>query len=338
MSVSNPQYLWFLLIVPVFVYAAVASYRSSSAWLYRFAGIEKKTSSALGAIGSLGIALLLSIVSIAEPKVQYTRTVFNRSGIDIAIGIDVSKSMLAEDEVLPQDNQAIFTIPNRLNRARSCALEIISELRGERVGVFIFASRGVEIVPLTSDYGYCQYLLKHINDLAITIPGSDLSQAIMTGTSMLEGTPASHVKVLILISDGEDIGDDPAAPVEAAGQAASKGVILYTLGTGRGSNVLIPIRSPDGNAVIDYYRDQDKTPLKTRLEQDALKAIAAAGRGGYFRPSEGSCGEQVVTSFLQHAQAVEYTKRTELAWFDLSPVLLAFGLMSFCLGAVLNQR
>lgn len=338
MSVNNPEYLWLLLIIPVFVFLSVRSHRDASAWLYRFAGIRKKAAPALVAAGSLSLGLLLGILSLAEPRVQYTRTVFNRSGIDIAIGIDVSKSMLAEDETLPQNGRDIFTIPNRLNRARSCALDIITGLRGERVGVFIFASRGVEVVPLTTDYGYCQYLLKHINDMAITIPGSDLAQAIMTGTSMLEGMPASHVKVLILISDGEDIGDDPAAPVEAATQAAAKGIIIYTLGTGRGRNVLIPIRTVEGSAVIDYYRDENTNPLQTRLEQDMLKSMAAAGRGDYFRVSEGPCEELVVTSFLQVARTIEYTKKAELAWFDCSPVVLAFSLLLFCIGVVMNQR
>ena len=130
------------------------------------------------------VALMALILCLAEPKVQYLRTVFNRGGIDIALGIDVSKSMLAEDEMIPPEGKKLFPIANRLNRARYCALNILSALRGERVGVFMFASRGVEVIPSTTDYGYCQYLLKHLNDTTITIPGSDLSQAIMTGTAL----------------------------------------------------------------------------------------------------------------------------------------------------------
>ncbi|HPD61511.1 MAG TPA: VWA domain-containing protein [Thermodesulfobacteriota bacterium] len=275
---------------------------------------------------------------MTEPKVQYTRTVFNRGGIDIAIGVDVSKSMLAEDEMLPAEGKKLFAIPNRLNRARYCALNLISGLRGERIGVFLFASRGVEVIPLTTDYGYCQYLLKHINDTTITIPGSDLSQAILTGKAMLENISSRKVRVIILISDGEDITDDPDMIIEAARQAAAKEISIYTVGTGSGRGVLIPIRDAKGATIMDYYRDVDGTYLKTRLVQDTLKTIAGLTGGDYYRVNEQNCEEKIVATILHRARTVEYTKAKEPAWFYLSPVLLTFGLLTFAIGIINNQR
>ena len=278
------------------------------------------------------------ILSLAEPKVHYTRTVFNRAIIDITIGLDVSKSMLAEDEMLSEEGKKIFTVPNRLNRSRYCALNLISGLRGERIGVFLFASRGVEVIPLTTDYGYCQYLLKHINDTTITIPGSDLSQAILTGKAMLENISTRKVKVIILISDGEDITDDPDMIIEAARQAAAKGINIYTVGTGIGRGVLIPIRNAKGITIMDYYRDEDGTYLKTRLVQDTLKTIAGLTGGDYYRVNEPNCEEKIVATILHRARTVEYTKVKELAWFYLAPVLLTLGLLMFAIGVINNQR
>jgi|WetSurSiteA1Bulk_404760.scaffolds.fasta_scaffold09718_4 Ca-activated chloride channel homolog len=338
MALENSHYLWLLLLLPVFIFYAIYSYRSSNAWLYRFAGRSKKISSFIASTSCLSLALVTLLLSLAEPKVQYTRTVFNRGGIDIAVGIDVSKSMLAEDEMLLKEEKKIFTIPNRLNRARSCAFNLIGGLRGERVGVFLFASRGIEVIPLTTDYGYCQYLLKHINDATITIPGSDLSQAILTGISILEDTPARHAKVIILISDGEDITDDPAALMESAKRAASKRMTIYTVGAGMGRRVLIPIRDAKGTTILDYYMDEDGTYLKTRLEQNTLKTIASLTGGNYYRVSETQCEEKIEASILQHARTIEYTKVKEPAWFDLAPVLLAFGLLMFGIGIINNQR
>jgi Ca-activated chloride channel homolog len=334
MALDNPEYIWLLLILPVFIWCALISYRTASHWLVSFAGNKKSIACFAAATLLLCSALTALILSLAEPKVQYLRTVFNRGGIDIALGIDVSKSMLAEDEMIPPEGQKLFPLRNRLNRARYCALNIISALRGERVGVFMFASRGVEVIPSTTDYGYCQYLLKHLNDTAITIPGSDLSQAIMTGIGLLADASVKRARALILISDGEDISDDPPALLEAARQAAARGITIYTIGTGMGQGVLIPIRDTEGTSIVDYYTDEDGTYLKTRLEQDTLKEIAAASGGRYFRVSEEQCEDRVVEAIVKHARTVEYTKTREPAWFYLSPVLLVFGLLSFCSGVI----
>jgi len=329
MALDNPAYIRLLLILPIFVCCALLSYRTAAQWLVRFSGKKKSFMAFAAAIALLGISLMALIMSLAEPKVQYLRTVFNRGGIDLALGIDVSKSMLAEDEMIPIEGQKLFPVQNRLNRARYSALNIISALRGERVGVFMFASRGVEVIPSTTDYGYCQYLLKHLNDATITIPGSDLGQALMTGIGLLSGSSVKRARALILISDGEDISDDPAAMEEAARRAASLGITVFTIGTGMGRGVLIPIRDAQGTSIVDYYMDEDGTYLKTRLEQDTLKMIAAATGGRYFRAVEEHCEDRVVEAIVQHARTIEYTKVTEPAWFYLSPILLAIGLLSF---------
>ena len=242
MNLENSGYLWLLLVIPCFLFYSLISYKEASNWLYRFAHVKKRPIPYVVSTLFFSLALGAVIFSLAEPKVQYTKVVFNRSGIDVAIGIDVSKSMLAEDEAIPEEGKKLFAIPNRLNRARYCALNIISALRGERAAVFMFASKGVSIVPLTTDYGYCQYILKHVNDATITIPGSDLSQAITTGVSLFEGSSRKTVKTIILISDGEDISDDKSPIYEAAQRAAAQGIAIYTVGIGMGQGVLIPIR------------------------------------------------------------------------------------------------
>jgi Ca-activated chloride channel family protein len=174
MALDAPATLWLLLIVPAFVCASLLSIRRVSAWHDTFAGVRKRRSGPVVQMLLLCLVLLMTSVGIARPKMQYLRTVFNRSGIDLVVGIDVSKSMLAEDASLPADVGGVFHVANRLNRARGFALEILSQLRGERIGVFLFASKGVEVVPFTRDYGFCRYVLTYINDAEITVPGTDL--------------------------------------------------------------------------------------------------------------------------------------------------------------------
>jgi Ca-activated chloride channel family protein len=337
MNLENSGYLWLLLVIPCFLYYSLMSYKKTSNWLYRFAHIKKRLIPYIISTLFLSLALGAVIFSLAEPKVQYNKIVFNRSGIDVAIGIDVSKSMLAEDEMLPEEAKKLFAIPNRLNRARYSALSIISALRGEPVGVFMFASKGVPIIPLTADYGYCQYILKHFNEATVAIPGSDLSQAIATGVSMFEDTSRKTVKTIILISDGEDISKDKSPIYEAAQRAAAQGIAIYTVGVGMGRGVLIPIRDAAGAAIVDYYRDEDGSYLKTRLEQDTLKSIAAITGGRYFRARDEHSEDSIVDAIVKRARTIEYTRVTEPAWFYLSPLLLCAALIFLIIGIIAGR-
>jgi len=336
MTLEHSDYLWLLLIIPCFLGYSFVSYREANNWLFRFAHTKKQFVPYAVSTLFMSLALGAVIFSLAEPKVSYTNVVFNRTGIDVVIGIDVSKSMLAEDEALSEEGKKLFTIPNRLNRARFCALNIMNALRGERAGVFVFASKGVPIVPLTNDYGYCQYILKHVNDATITIPGSDLGQAIATGVSLFEDSPRKTAKIIILISDGEDISDDKSAMHEAAQRAASRGIAIYTVGVGMGQGVLIPIRDSEAN-IVDYYRDEDGSYLKTRLDQDTLKAIAAITGGRYFQARDERSEDGVVDAILKRARTIEYTKSTEPAWFYLSPVLLCAALLFLMTGIIVGR-
>jgi Ca-activated chloride channel homolog len=337
MTLEQSGYLWLLLIIPCFMVWSFFSFRNANDWLFRFARIRKSPVPHALATFFASLALWALISALAEPKLQYNKIVFNRSGIDVVIGIDVSKSMLAEDETLPEEGKKLFAIPNRLNRARYCALNIVSALKGERTGIFMFASKGVSVVPLTNDYGYCQYIIKHVNDATITIPGSDLSQAIATGISLFEGSSRKTVKTIILISDGEDITEDSSPIHEAAQRAASQGITIHTVGIGMGQGVMIPIRDAAGTTIEGYYQDEDGSYLKTRLDQDTLKGISATTGGDYFRARDEQSGAGIVDTILKRARTIEYTRAVEPAWFSLSPVLLCAALLFFVLGILAGR-
>ena len=337
MALDAPGSLWLLLIVPAFLLASLVSIRRVEAWHRTFGGRQKRRSRYY--VGTCLLCLVLFAVSMAtaRPKVQYERTVFNRSGIDLLIGIDVSKSMLAEDTPLPAEARGLFRTANRLNRARQFALEILSRLQGERVGVFLFASRGVEVVPFTRDYGFCRYILTYINDGEITVPGSDLGQAIRKAVSLFEEESGEAARILVLISDGEDTRPDPSFSSESALFAAGKGIRIFTVGIGTGRSVPIPVRSGDGSRVVSYYLDEEGNPLKTRLEPGPLKAVAGTAGGRYFSVAESAVAGELLKAVLQEAGKMEYTRTTEKTWMRLSPFLLLAGLLLFVCGVCVER-
>jgi Ca-activated chloride channel family protein len=235
--------------------------------------------------------------------------------------------MLAEDAALPPESEAQFTVSHRLNRARYFAMELLPQLHGERLGIFMFADRVVEIVPFTRDYGYCRYVLTHINDANIVAPGSNLAEAIRAGSATLEASGDKGARVMILLSDGEDISPDKSSVYQAAQQAAEKRIKIYTVGVGASKEVLLPIRSPDGTSIVGYYSDQDGSPLRSSLVPDTLKHIAATTGGKYLRVNREKAPEELMESILQQAKELPETKSTELAWVDLSAFFLGGGLV-----------
>lgn len=337
MALDAPGSLWLLLSIPVFLFASLYCIRRVEAWHKAFGGKRERRSRYY--VGTCLLCLVLFAVSMAtaRPKVQVERTVFNRSGIDLLIGIDVSKSMLAEDAPLPDGARGLFRTANRLNRARQFALDMVSRLKGERVGVFLFASGGVEVVPFTRDYGFCRYILRYINDAEITVPGSDLGKAIRKAVSMFEEEGGEAARFLVLISDGEDTRPDPSFFSGSARFAAGKGIRIFTVGIGTGRSVPIPARSGDGGRVLTYYLDEDGNPLKTRLEQGPLKAVAGITGGRYVPAAEKNAVGVLLKTILQEAGNMEYTRTTEKTWLRLSPFLLLTGLLLFACGLCVER-
>ena len=330
---AHVQYLWLWLLLPVFGYCAVKSERTAQRWLYYFTRQHKRSGRNFLHIALLCGALAAMIAALAEPQVQTARTYSNRSGIALAIGIDVSKSMLAEDVALPLAGQTLFTLPNRLNRARFLAVTLLAELHGEQIGGYIFAEQGIEIVPFTRDYAFCQYILRRMNETAITQPGSNLAEAVNAGIRMLTAAEQKQpVKVLLLLSDGEDLSLEPSALYAAARLAAAQQITVYTIGIGAGKGVFIPIRSADGRFIDNYYRDAEGAYSKTSLRQETLQEIAQLTGGRYFRIDAANVPQELIAAILQDARTVAQTQSVELVWLNIAPIFLLAGVLLFLAG------
>lgn len=327
MQFDHLHYLWLLTFIPFLAVLSVQACRKSNHWIYLFARKKRPIALQLLSIVLLCCIMGATAFSLSEPRIQYTKTYASRSAIDLVVGIDVSKSMLAEDISLPGLGGRLFNLHNRLNRSRLFALNTLAELHGEKIAFFIFASGGVEIVPFTEDYGYCNYIIKHINDADITGPGSDLGAAIQTGMATLESSGGAGAKVMVLISDGEDISLDRSSLYESARQAASRGIRIYTVGVGTGKGVLIPMRSSDGTNISGYYRDEAGSLLRTKLVRETLMKITHITGGNFFEPGDGHTPKQLVDTILRDSEIAGEIRSDELTWLALSPFFLIAALV-----------
>ncbi len=319
----NPD--WFFGLVPLLFYVGLALRHRAALKLRRqtifFA--EKVGGEKLLPLLLTFAAGSLLIMALAEPVVYRTRPVFKRSGVDIAVGIDISKSMLAEDATFPVSSKELTPLVNRLNRARTMVLDLLDNLQGERVGIFVFAAQSYELVPLTVDYGYCRYLVENLDDLAISVPGSDLAAGLDCGLEMLDRNPEAAAGIVLLISDGEDLDNNLYDLEKIAQKARRDGRKIYTLGVGRRVASLIPIRTPDGKQVVGYYKDEKGVFLTTSMDPKKLQQVAAISNGEFWPSGREKMASKLVEKVMMDLNKSGLSTVNETLPYALSPWLLA---------------
>ncbi|MCX5679541.1 MAG: VWA domain-containing protein [Candidatus Omnitrophica bacterium] len=288
MHYANPDYMTIIFVpaILVFIFYLWASRRRRSK-LERFAdrsligSIAPSMSIARRTIkASLVVAgIVLMLVALARPQWGFEWQEVKRTGLDIMIAMDVSKSMLAND-----------VKPNRLERSKFAVKDLVKKLDGDRMGLIAFAGTSFLQCPLTIDYN--GFLLS-LDDLSVfTIPrgGTSISSAIreaMQAFSQNKTDAANERKyrVLVVITDGEDFEGDALA---AAKEAAAAGVKIFCVGVGTPEGELIPVS--EGYTSKEYLLDKTGEAVKTRLNEDILKEIAISTGGSYVRATQGDFG------------------------------------------------
>ena len=206
-------------------------------------------------------AYIIGIVALANPRMQQGSTLVNRSGIDVMIALDVSKSMLAND-----------IKPNRLEKAKQLIAKLIDKLPNDRIGIVVFAGRAYLQMPLTTDHAAAKMYLSSATTDVVPTQGTVIGDALKMCFAAFN-TQEKKYKAVVLISDGEDHDEDALKVTKAL---AEEGVMINTVGIG----------SPEGSSIIDPATNETKkdasgAPVITKLNEEELKNIASDGNGIY---------------------------------------------------------
>ncbi len=327
MRFNSPQMFWLLLLLLPIGWRILATERFLGRLRSRFrANSGGNPLWRLTVRGLLPVLGLISLVTaLAGPSITVMRSGNISDNLVMAIGIDVSKSMLAEDMVLQrQPGERIAPLSNRINAARRLALSLVERLNGEKVGLFFFARNGIEVVSPTRDLGFLRYMVTHTNLGDLTESGSNLLAAIDSGIMMVETQPEIPARAVVLITDGEDTENTRSAILQALSRRTGAVTPVFTVGVGHTSDVFIPIRRKGATDIDGFYMDSQDIPLKTRLDQLPLQEIAAATGGSYFYYGENQ-PEKIAAKLMQKITTVAVSP-TDLppqrAPFDLSPLFL----------------
>ncbi|MCC6671833.1 MAG: VWA domain-containing protein [Planctomycetes bacterium] len=184
-------------------------------------------------------------------------------GVDVVVCLDVSRSMLATD-----------VAPSRLQAARREIQVLAERVRGDRLGLVVFAGEARLLVPLTRDLGSFAELVELAEPTSVRRGGTDLGAALATALAALRGAEGDHAAVLLL-SDGEDHEQRGLRAVEAL---AERGIAVHCVGLGTSLGSKIPVQGGDG---ATFLRDAAGREVISALDPAGLRSIAERSGGGY---------------------------------------------------------
>ncbi len=215
---------------------------------------------------SLYIALLI-VASLGPhiPDASSTAEVED-VGKDIFFALDLSKSMNVED-----------IAPSRIERAKHELMKVANAFSTDRLGLIIFSDNAYLQCPLTFDKAAFQLYLETTSTDLVPGGGTDFSGALNMALSKqtLNADVESKAKIVVLVSDGEDFGDET---IDAAKELKKEGIKLFTLGIGTSEGGKIP-------AGRRFIKENGKE-VQSKLDSKPLRKLAKLTGGKYYEISK----------------------------------------------------
>ena len=211
----------------------------------------------------------LLIISLLGPSFGENQEKVDIVGKDIMILVDLSESMNADD-----------IKPSRLEKVKFEMKKIIDNFSSDRIGIIMFSGEAFMQCPLTYDRNALNLFTETLNTDLVPRTGTDFGPALELSLSKLNDENAQSLeissKVIILISDGEDFGDNTNESLDNIIESKIK---LFTVGVGseKGSKILLR----NGK----YKKDKDGGEVITKLKPTSLKETARDTGGKYFEIS-----------------------------------------------------
>ncbi len=323
MKFSHIEMLFLIWAIPVFFLVIVTGMKTRQTILTRFASpkgiaaIAPETGARLRwtRAGLVLCSLLFLCIALSGPQYGYKWQTITQKGVDIMVAIDLSRSMLATD-----------IQPTRLDRAKREIYDLLTMLKGDRMGLVAFSGAAFLQCPLTLDYEAFNIFLNSLTPDSMPVGGTDISGAITTSLSAFDHK-ANSQKAIILITDGENTGRTD--PLEAAENARNAGVKLFCIGVGNREGV--PVPSKTGG----IQKDQSGNIILTRIDEETLKKMAGLTDGAYVRSTAGNMDLDVIYTREIRGKMEASTLSTDKKqiWEDRFQWMLALAILA--LGAEL---
>lgn len=210
----------------------------------------------------------LFIIAIIGPSFGGSKKEVKSVGKDIMICVDLSKSMDAFD-----------IQPTRLEKIKYEMKRLVEAFNSDRIGVIIFSSESFMQCPLTYDQNALNLFIETMTTNLVPASGTEFGPPMRMALKKLtedKNSTQAKSKVIILISDGEDFGEDTDDVIQ---DVEKDDINVFTLGVGTDQGGRIYA----GNGI---KKDRNGNVVVSKLNSAALRAIADKTGGQYFEINE----------------------------------------------------
>ncbi len=328
MRFADPQYLWLMASAPLAILllvwghrrrrSALRGFSGGADFVSRFDGEVNRHRRAVKAI-LLFLALFALPVALARPQWGIRLEPVTRTGSDLAVVIDTSLSMAAED-----------LVPSRLEQAKHAVQSLIARLEGDRVALVTFAGRAAVTCPLTADHGAVRLFLEATTIDAAPVPGTALADALTVAAGALRDDDPEAGKAgraIVLFTDGED---HEGKLDQVLVDMKKEGISVYAVGSGTTRGGPIPLRDRNGH-LKGYKKDREGKVVTTRLDEGLLERIAQETDGRYYRATAGELEIDEIDTVLGELAGGEFgaqVRRRYRERFQLPLILCWFALFA----------
>jgi Ca-activated chloride channel family protein len=321
------------------------------------------------------LAAALLAFAAARPQIAGTRDV-ELHGLDLVIGVDVSKSMLVDDVGPTAEMAARKLEPTRLARARELARAVISELPGDRIAPVVFAASAAHF-PLTEDHLVASNFLRDLGPADLP-QGSNLAEVFRVSRCLLRpdlyedlgcarigrrghGGDALHGesldpvprdrdrdavieqkvergKAILIFTDGGDADPETLREVTTAREL---GIAVFLVGLGTPAGGLVhEIDGQTGKRLATPKRLADGSTVTSKRDDAGMTALAAASGDAHRYLIAAERGEVDPTPIVEALRAVNRGLATKQIkdLRDIYPPFLFAALMLLVIEAAISTR
>ena len=323
---ANPTYLYLLGLVAVFAllhYLAlyrrrkrIAKYGDPNLLRQLFIDVSTWRPEVKMWIGLAAYSMF--VLALARPQNGVKQVERERFGIEAMVALDISNSMLAKD-----------VSPSRLDKSKFLITNMMNEMTNDQIGMVIFAGDAFIQLPITSDFVSAKMFLDQINPSMITLQGTDIARAIdLCSRSFTQREDVN--RAIFIITDGED---NEGGAVEAAREAAQKGIHVYVMGVGSPGGAHIP--QP---GTTQYMVDETGNYVRSCLNESMCKEIAQAGEGAYIYVDNSSSAQEALNKQIDKLSKTKLEAVAFSEYNEKYQIFLLVGILLLIVDVLLLNR
>lgn len=263
------------------------------------------------------VAMICLGLAYLRPQWHKKELKIAQKGRDLLIGLDVSRSMLAQD-----------CTPDRLAVAKKKIKTLLSKLDCERVGLLLFSGSAFVQCPFTTDYSAFYMFLDQVDAETISSGSTALDAAIGKGLELFEQAPDRKTKLMVLLTDGEDFSSNLSSLKE---RAKKENLHIFTIGAATQQGAPIPLYDHEGKK-SGHQKDNKGNVVISKLNEGILRTLSKDAGGHYIALSQDQSDIQQLIKYIERYEKERFEDK-QVNQFDDKYHYFLFAALCFFIAA-----